>query len=64
MISARRIITVLGTLICAAGTGFFMQHYMQSPDKAAQARAVDLVDAAKVVAAALADVAASGLPIL
>ena len=37
---------------------------LADPDKAAQARAVDLVDAAKVVAAALADVAASGLPIL
>lgn len=35
MISARRIITILGTLFCAAGTGFFMQHYMQAPDRSA-----------------------------
>ena len=35
-----------------------------NPDKAAQAKAVDLVVAAKVVAAALADVAVSGLLIL
>ena len=34
------------------------------PDKAAQARAVDLVDAAKVDAVALVDVAVSGLLIL
>ena len=34
------------------------------PDKAAQARAVDLGDAAKVVVAALADVAVSDLLIL
>ena len=33
------------------------------PDKTAQARAVDLVDAAKVDAVALVDAAASGLPI-
>ena len=37
---------------------------LADPDKAAQARAVDLVDAAKVVAAALADVAASDRLIL
>ena len=42
MISARRIVTVLGTLFCAAGTGFFMQHYMQSPDKAAEASNVQV----------------------
>ena len=35
MISARRIITILGTLFCAGGTGFFMQHYMQAPDRSA-----------------------------
>jgi len=34
------------------------------PDKAAQVRAVDLVDAAKVDAVALVDVAVSGLLIL
>jgi len=34
---------------------------LADPDKAAQARAVDLVDAAKVVAVALVDVAVSGL---
>lgn len=29
--SAKRIITILGTLFCALATGFFMQHYMQAP---------------------------------
>mgnify|MGYP003711798281 FL=1 len=37
---------------------------LADPDKAAQARAVDLVDAAKVDAVALVDVAVSGLLIL
>ncbi len=31
MTSAKRIITILGTLFCALGTGFFMQHFMQGP---------------------------------
>lgn len=39
MISAKRIITIVGTLFCALGIGFFMQHYMQGPapgDRSAQ----------------------------
>ncbi len=39
MISAKRIITILGTLFCALAIGFFMQHYMQGPapaDRSAQ----------------------------
>jgi len=31
MTSAKRIITILGTLFCALATGFFMHHFMQSP---------------------------------
>lgn len=33
MISAKRIITILGTLFCALAIGFMMQHYMQGADR-------------------------------
>ena len=52
------------TAACLARDGHLVVGIDIAPDKAAQARAVDLVDAAKVVAVALVDVAVSGLLIL
>lgn len=48
MISARRIITILGTLFCAVGTGFFMQHYMQTPDRSAPGGSVRVASASAI----------------
>lgn len=42
MISAKRILTILGTLFCALGTGFFMQHYMQEPQSVPQGAQVQV----------------------
>ena len=62
--SAKRILTILGTLFCALATGFFMQHYMQSPrgepDQAVQVASVSSVqDVIPLAEQALAETSAT-----
>lgn len=46
--SAKRIITILGTLFCALATGFLMQHYMQGPGQGQQAPGVQVASVNQV----------------
>lgn len=48
MMSARRLTTILGTLFCAAGTGFFMQHYMQAPDRSLPSGSVQVASVSAI----------------
>jgi hypothetical protein len=48
MISARRIITITGTLFCALATGFLMQHVLVSDDQRQAARSVQVASVGAV----------------